>query len=202
MVQEIKCSDAEAQIPVTTKTEAPFEGQVCVEERRTLGIGKDILTVGADLRQAEAGPIKVLMRAEPGPGIARQNGLQAHIRRSKEHLAVDGQHGLCGSTDKAVEIEVRACADPGLHVAAALNAGYAGNQPVTRQRAEDPVARILSHGVRIRGIEDMGMVEVHGPIVAANAERIYRASPVEVRGGAEYAEGFRKSVVKTVVKPA
>ena len=202
MIEEVKCGDAEAQIPITAKTESTFDRQVRVEERRTLSIREDILTIGTDLRQAEAGPVKVLMRAETRPGIAGQNGLQAHIRRSKEHLAVDGQHGLSWSTDKAVEIEVRACADPGLHVAAALNAGNAGNQPITRQRAQGPVARILSHRIRIRGIEDMGVVEVHRPIVAGDAERVYRARPVEVRGGAQYAEGFRKSVVETVVEPA
>src|SRR5580658_556175 len=137
MVEKIEGGNAEMQVAIASKAEASLYRQICVEESRTLRIGQNILTVlsAIDARKAEASAVDELVRGKSQFRIAGQHRLQAYIRRPQENLGIYGQHRLRGSSNKSVEIKVWArAAYPRLHVATALNAGDARDQPVINNR--------------------------------------------------------------------
>lgn len=201
MIEEIERSDAEMQVPIAPKAKALFGGQVAVEVGGSLRVGEDVLAVCSDRSQTKAASINVLVRAETCSWIALQRRLQADVGRSQQHLAVDG---YCPARlgDESAEIKVWTGADPRLHVAAALNAGDARDEPIIYNPSEYSALYVLTHCVRVGRIENMRVIEIHRTVVTADTERIDRAGPIEVGRGTEHAQRLRPCVVESVVQPS
>ena len=173
MVEEVERRSAKLNCLVLSDVEALVNTEIRIKERRQAKIAASHAVAKlAELWRGEAIQVHVLVGLEASARVAGGDRKNAVEGRS-----VVGRRADRMTKRSVLDRQPHVLAGIGLYVAACLPGGGAGDRPAVNQPAGEEVAVNRRAKIkRVRGVDDVGTIDVQNGVVVADVEGVQRAA--------------------------